>query len=405
MDALSMTRLVLAVAMVFVTAACSTVRTEGAGSSQKRAAQENAVRGSEALRRSPADLAVHAREAVVTVIAYRDGEVLQSGTGFFIRKDGVVVTNLHVVAGAERLTVEIADGEIFDAIYVLSTDARRDLILLQLPVINAPVLPVAAQTDIRVGESVYVIGNPLGLRGTFSDGLVSAKRIHDGVTYLQITAPISQGSSGGPVMNQDGKVIGVATSFFTDGQNLNMAIPAWHTSGMLALAGAPTRFEIVAGELKTEEQKRLEARADESQQLLEALPHETRASLGDLGQYEQQVLVRTLFVGALMSNEGWTYLDGLGSSGSLEPDELDGVYVTLGRGRYLATGVCDDDCTDLDLIVMDSAEEVVGVDREVDPEPVVTFDVPYRQDYFVGVKMIECAAMDCVYTIVMFRQD
>ena len=400
-----MTRLVLAVAILFVTAACSTVGTEVAGSSQKPAAQDNAVRGGENLRRSPAELAAHAREAVVTVVAYRDGEVLQSGTGFFIRKDGVVVTNLHVVAGAERLTVEIADGEVFDAIYVLSTDARRDLILLQVPVTNAPVLPVASQTDIRVGESVYVIGNPLGLRGTFSDGLVSAKRVHDGVTYLQITAPISQGSSGGPVMNQDGKVIGVATSFFADGQNLNMAIPAWHTSGMLALAGAPTRFEIVAGDLKTEEQKRLEARADESRQLLDALPHETRASLQDLGQYEQQVVIRALFIGALMSKEGWTYVNGLGTSGTLEPDELDGVYVTLERGRYLAAGVCDDDCTDLDLIVMDSAEAVVGIDRDVDPEPVVTFDVPYRQQYGLAVNMIECAAANCAYSVVMFRQD
>ncbi|NGP53588.1 trypsin-like peptidase domain-containing protein [Thioalkalivibrio sp. XN8] len=356
-------------------------------------------------RLTPAELAARARDAVVTLSAYRDGEIIQSGTGFFIQNDGVLVTNFHVVAGAESLSVELSDGEVFDAVYVLSKDTRRDLILLQIPVAEVTALTIADERGVQVGDAVYAIGNPLGLRGTFSDGLVSAKRVEDGVTYLQITAPISEGSSGGPVMNERGEVIGVATAFYEDGQNLNMAIPARHARGMLQLAPSPTPFETVASELKTDEQKLIESRADESRELMDVLPRETLASLQDLDEYGQQVAVRALVITAVAADEGWTYLDQFGSAGALEPDEMEGGYVSLGPGHYMAVGVCDDDCIDLDLIVMDSAEELVGVDAEVNPEAFVQFDVGYRQQYWVGVNMYECAAPDCLYTILMFRKD
>lgn len=405
MSAPGTNRRILMVLILLAAGGCATTTTNETSSVPTMAAAESAADESDHVRLSPTELATRARQAVVTINGYRNGEVLQSGTGFFIREDGVLVTNLHVVAGAERLTVELPDGEIFDAVYVLAKDVRRDLILLQIPVAHAAVLPVTQQRDIRVGEHVYAIGNPLGLRGTFSDGLVSGRRVEDGVTYLQITAPISQGSSGGPVISEEGDVIGVATSFYTDGQNLNMATPAWHAIGMLVIAGEPRRFESVSGELKTEEQRLVEARADETRQIMEVLPSEMRASLQGLGEYEQQVAARALVVSALMVDDGWTYLDGVGGSGTLEADELDGVHATLERGRYLVAAVCDDDCTDLDLIVMDSAGQAVGVDTELDPEPVVTFDVQYRQEYGVAVKMVECAATDCVYSIQIFRED
>ena len=405
MNVIASARLGLVLATLLAVAACSTARRDGTVPSRDVARSEMVTRELERLRRSPAELAAYARDAVVNVVAYKGADVLQSGTGFFIRSDGVLVTNLHVVAGAEKLTVELSDGEIFDNVYVLSRDDRRDLILLQIPAAPPRVLSVTDQRDIIIGERVYVIGNPLGLQGTFSDGLVSGKRVEEGVTHIQITAPISEGSSGGPVMNEAGTVIGVATSFYTDGQNLNLAIPAWHASGMLALAGVPTRFELVAGDLRTEQQKLVEARADESQQLLESLPRETQASLRGLGEYERQTVMRVLDFSAFMADEGWAYLEDLAESGVLAPAEIDGIHVTLERGRYVIVAVCDDDCTDLDIAVFDSAEEVVGIDTEIDPEPLVTLDVPYRQEYAVAVEMIDCASEDCVYSIAIFRQE
>jgi hypothetical protein len=284
-------------------------------------------------------------------------------------------------------------------------DTRRDLILLQIPVAEVSALKIADDRDVQVGDAVYAIGNPLGLRGTFSNGLVSGKRIEDGVTYLQITAPISEGSSGGPVLSDRGEVIGVATAFYADGQNLNMAIPARHASGMLALATSPTRFELVAGEIKTEEQQLVEARANESREMLEALPRETRASLQELGEYEQQTALRVLALGAYMAGEGWTYLDGLTDAGMLGSGDLDGMYVTLDRGSYLIAALCDDDCIDINIAVLDSAEELIAMDTEVDPEAMVALEVPYRQRYAVVVDMVDCAADDCVFSTVVFRED
>lgn len=399
------TRGILLLASLMVVVGCTTTRTDQKHPVEVSAAPEPSAAPNTPTPLSPTELAAQARDAVVTLTAYRDGEIIQSGTGFFIQNDGILVTNFHVVAGAESLSVELSDGEVFDAVYVLSKDARRDLILLQIPVAETPALTIADERDIQVGDAVYAIGNPLGLRGTFSDGLVSAKRVEDGVTYLQITAPISEGSSGGPVMNERGEVIGVATAFYEDGQNLNMAIPARHAKGMLQLASSPTPFETVAGELRTDEQRLVESRADESRELMDVLPRETLATLQELGEYEQQVAVRALAITAVAADEGWTYLDQLGSEGALEPDEMEGGYLSLGPGRYMAVGVCDDDCIDLDLIVMDSAEELVGVDAENNPEAFVQFDVGYRRQYWVGVNMYECAAIDCVYTILMFRKD
>lgn len=405
MGIIASARLGVVLAILASVAACSSARPGGTDTNRGLAVPETVAPASMDMRRTPAELAAYARGAVVNILGYKDGDVIQSGTGFFIRDDGVLVTNLHVVAGADSLSAELSDGEVFDNVYVLARDERRDLIVLQIPATPPRALVVMDQKDIRIGEPVYVIGNPLGLQGTFSDGLVSGKRVEEGVTYIQITAPISEGSSGGPVMNEEGKVVGVATSFYADGQNLNMAVPARHASGLLALAGPPTRFELVAGELKTDEHRLLEARAQESREFLDSLSHETRASLQELGEYERQTAVRVIALGSFMAEEGWSYVEDVTDVGTLASEELDGMYVTLDRGSYLVAALCDDDCTDLDMIVVDSSEDLIGLDTEIDPEPMVAFNVPYRQEYAVVVEMVECAAADCVYSIVFFQEN
>src|SRR5690606_26419168 len=98
----------------------------------------------------------------------------------------------------------------------------------------------------QVGDRIYVMGNPMGLEGTFSDGLVSAKRTLVGVALIQISAPISPGSSGGPVLNARGQAVGVATLMMSEGQNLNIAVPARYAEGLLAIGQEPVLFEQVA---------------------------------------------------------------------------------------------------------------------------------------------------------------
>ena len=154
----------------------------------------------------------------------KSGQGLGLGSGFFIDEKGTVLTNFHVMEGAcsaeiityndERFKVSGIDGFSKDIdLCVVKTDAGE----------TVPVELFAG--DVKTGESVYTIGSSIGLPGTFSDGIVStASRVDNNVEYIQITAPISKGNSGGPLVNRYGEVIGVNTFQYTDGQNLNFAV-------------------------------------------------------------------------------------------------------------------------------------------------------------------------------------
>ena len=174
------------------------------------------------------------------------GEKLSRGSGFFVEIDRVV-TNRHVVEGAYKAEVHSSTGTVFPVKGVLAVDAEGDLALLK---IDAPVpairpLPLD-KTSPAEGESVVVIGNPLGLEGSVTNGIVSAVR--DIPTFgriIQITAPISSGSSGSPVVNMQGQVIGVATLQITGGQSVNFAIPSERIS-QLQVATMTSLADLVA---------------------------------------------------------------------------------------------------------------------------------------------------------------
>lgn len=155
------------------------------------------------------------------------GEKLSRGSGFFIAPDRVV-TNRHVIENAYKAEIHSFSGAIYPVKGVVAIDAEGDIALLRVDAPAAQVRPLSLdRTSPQEGESVVVIGNPLGLEGSVSNGIVSAVR--DIPTFgriIQITAPISPGSSGSPVVNMLGQVIGVATLQVTGGQSVNFAIPS-----------------------------------------------------------------------------------------------------------------------------------------------------------------------------------
>jgi serine protease Do len=179
--------------------------------------------------------------AVVTIIIYDPaGKVIGNGSGFFINAQGHLITNYHVLSRAARAEIKTQDGRRYPIKMVLAEDRTVDLIKVsaEMPG-DAPraYLQISA-TRPMVGERVLVIGSPLGLEETVTDGMISGIRQLPGLgEILQISAPISPGSSGGPVVNLRGEVLGVAKGFLTRGQNLNFAIPG---SRVLALGeGVP----------------------------------------------------------------------------------------------------------------------------------------------------------------------
>ncbi len=154
------------------------------------------------------------------------------GTGFVIDARGLIATNLHVVAATANIKVRLYmnDGSTYPVVSIAGVDPGRDLALMWIkPGKPLPVLALGDSDGVVAGDPIYAIGNPLGVFDySVTDGLISQVRTLCGpdLTVLQISAPISQGSSGGPLFNQFGDVVGVTTAIITEGQNINLAVPA-----------------------------------------------------------------------------------------------------------------------------------------------------------------------------------
>jgi serine protease Do len=164
--------------------------------------------------------------AVVTIVSTDAKDIVQ-GSGFIISSDGKIVTNFHVVAGKPTILARRSDGSFLVIKGVLASDKANDLAILQAEGRNLPFVPLGDSDGVKVGEAVCVIGSPMLLEGTVSAGIISAVReLRGDRKLLQITAPISEGSSGSPVFNRKGEVIGVASFTLSEGQNLNFAVPS-----------------------------------------------------------------------------------------------------------------------------------------------------------------------------------
>jgi hypothetical protein len=169
------------------------------------------------------------------------------GTGFILDKLGLIATNLHVVAGESTIKVKLHDGTQYTVHQVAGVDPERDLAVLRIrPNKELPVLKLGDSDAMTAGDQIVTIGNPLGVFDySVTEGLISqvrpvcgradiaAQRCSHELTVLQISAAISPGSSGGPLFNQSGEVVGVTTAI-TSGQNLNFAVPGNYLKALIA---------------------------------------------------------------------------------------------------------------------------------------------------------------------------
>ena len=169
--------------------------------------------------------------AVVLITQYTaDDHWTSLGTGFIVSSSGVIVTNNHVIApdqGATRIAVKLPRGDVYNDVRIIYTEARRDFAVLSIKATGLRTLKVGDSDQVEVGDQVVAIGNPQGLDLTFTSGIVESVRLDPdkGYRFIQHQAPISHGSSGGPLLNMSGEVIGINTFSVKDSQNLNGAIP------------------------------------------------------------------------------------------------------------------------------------------------------------------------------------
>ena len=172
-------------------------------------------------------LAIGNREAQATI-----------GSGFFV-DTGYIATNYHVIKErAQVYAKSVSNQTRYSVEEIVAIDERHDLAILRVSGPNPPILDLENSDDIEIGETIYTIGNPIGLEGTVSRGIVSSIRDFGSGTRIQIDAPTSPGNSGGPVLNEKGKVIGVSVSGYQEAhtQNLNFAVPSNYLKALLRRA-------------------------------------------------------------------------------------------------------------------------------------------------------------------------
>lgn len=178
--------------------------------------------------------AVFYMEIFQTQSDYANNFPIGTGSGFFITADGVAVTNYHVVKNATVALITMTDGSKYRVSEILYYDEKADYAVIRISNTSLmgeeatafPYLETRDSTGLENGEVIYTIGSPLGLQNSISNGIISNRdRLDGGRHLLQITAPISQGSSGGALIDEYGNAIGITTGSLESGQNVNLAIP------------------------------------------------------------------------------------------------------------------------------------------------------------------------------------
>jgi hypothetical protein len=175
------------------------------------------------------------KKSVVLIASdYSVGSTQSIGSGFIIDKEGLVVTNLHVIYGLNAVRIKTGNNQTYEAEGVLYFDAKNDLAVLKIKNTEKEqwdAIEIGKPEKLEIGDRVYAVGNPAGMEFSLSEGIVSGKRSEDPIKkeirqLIQITAPISPGNSGGPVLDAKGRVVGVATlGSKNEFQNINFAVP------------------------------------------------------------------------------------------------------------------------------------------------------------------------------------
>jgi hypothetical protein len=172
-------------------------------------------------------------------------DLIATGSGFVAFDNYTMVTNCHVIEGADYIIANSDAGYQYFVTKVIAADAQKDIAILEFfsPTDLTP-LTLDATTELRRAESVVAIGSPKAVTNTVSLGNISAMYKNENVNYIQFTAPISHGSSGGALFNSQGNVIGVISAFYTDGQNMNVAVDIGEVMALYDMESGNERVEL-----------------------------------------------------------------------------------------------------------------------------------------------------------------
>lgn len=193
--------------------------------------------------KSVEQLAEGAKDSIAVLLYIgRDGKQQGIGTGFVIAEDGLIATNLHVIGEARPITVQLADGSKHEATVVQASDRKLDLAIVKIDAKRKlKPLPLGDSNKVKQGSPIVAIGHPRGLEHSVVAGVISGRRDMDGVSMLQLAIPIEQGNSGGPVLDPQGRVIGIVTLKSLETANLGYAVPV---NALKEIQGRPNPIAI-----------------------------------------------------------------------------------------------------------------------------------------------------------------
>ena len=193
------------------------------------------------------------KSVAIVICGDADGKAWQ-GSGVILREDGVIATNFHVCGSATHGRVKLHNGDIYDDVSIVEADERKDIVILKIKAVGLPALKMADSDALKVGQNVYAIGAPLGLEGSITPGIVSSIRPAsemfswaEGFRVIQISTPVTHGSSGCPLLNDYGQVVGLVFAGRTEGQNLNAAIPINYVSPLVSSARQAIQLKTFTG--------------------------------------------------------------------------------------------------------------------------------------------------------------
>ncbi|MBX3277196.1 MAG: serine protease [Acidobacteria bacterium] len=229
----------------------------------------------------PSEIAREQSPAVVVIEPVDEsGRALAQGSGFIATPSGAVITNLHVVRGAARVRVKLPGGDVYQTSDLVDFDADKDIAILKIKGFRLPTVRLGDSDRAEVGEPVVVISSPEGLINSLTTGVISGVRRLETHRVFQITAPISQGSSGGAVFDSAGAVIGITTYILRSGQNINFALPINYARGMIAdepkmtLASLPQPAPVAAAAVNSDEDEIAGEVDTAARRKLGRVPHE-----------------------------------------------------------------------------------------------------------------------------------
>ena len=174
---------------------------------------------------SVAELAKKARPSIVLItMSGRESSDSRLGTGFVISADGLIATNLHVIGEARPISVQTADGKKLSVTEIRAWDRNLDLAVLKVDGKDLPALELGDSTMLEQGAPMVALGNPYGLKNSVVGGVISEVREIDGRRMLQLAMPVEPGNSGGPVLDGQGKVVGIVTLKSLVQQNIAFAV-------------------------------------------------------------------------------------------------------------------------------------------------------------------------------------